>query len=165
MFRSQRCVKGCVTWATRAPIRLQSSPAPSYKANRIDLQSMLQEERTLARELRAQLRAKDSLLQKKDEDLHSLLEKKDSLLEKKDKDLHSLLEKKDSLLEKKDEDLRTKDALLAAKAKELSEMHPLAAQLKLQQFELVRYKSIVNCRGALEFVASQIGLEHPGDEM
>merc|ERR1719359_2035871 len=108
----------------------------------------------LARELQAHLRTKDSLLEKKDEALCT----KDRLLEKKDEDVRSLLEKKDA-------DLRTKDRLLEKKDEDLTAKAALAAQLKLQQFELIRYKNIVNCRGALEFVASQIGLSHPGDEM
>merc|ERR1711977_469086 len=193
MRRSQPYIKGCATWLssrikpmTIVPMRLQSSAASSHG---IELQSMLHEERMLARELQAHLRTKDSLLEKKDEALCTkdrLLEKKDEalctkdrLLEKKDADLRTkdadlrtkdrLLEKKDedvrSLLEKKDADLRTKDRLLEKKDEDLTAKAALAAQLKLQQFELIRYKNIVNCRGALEFVASQIGLSHPGDEM
>ena len=61
-----------------------------------------------------------------------------------------------SLLERKDEDLRSKD-------KELSELHPLVAQSKFQQHELLRYKNIVSCRGALELVAAQQGLPNASD--
>jgi len=105
---------------------------------------MLQEERKLSLELQAHLRAKDEelrdLLERKDEDLRSLVERKDGLLERKDEDLRSLLE-----------DLRSKD-------EKLSELHPLVAQFKFQQHELLRYKNIVSCRGALELVAAQKGL-------
>merc|ERR1712216_99452 len=118
---------------------------------------MLQEERQAAREQQAHLRSKDEelriLLEKKDEDLRILLEKKDEDLRSKDEDLRS-----------KDEDLRSKDTLLAAQAQKLSEMNPLISQLQWRQFELLRYKNIVDCRGALEFVASQIGMQHAGDE-
>jgi len=125
---------------------------------------MLQEERKLSRELQADLRAKDedlrSLLQRKDEDLRSLLQRKDedlrSLLQRKDEDLRSKDEDLRSLLERKDEDLRSKD-------KELSELHPLVAQFKFQQHELLRYKNIVSCRGALELVAAQKGLPNASD--
>merc|ERR1711924_244092 len=72
-------------------------------------------------------------------------------LRSKDEDLRSLLERKDEDLRSKDEDLRSKD-------KELSELHPLVAQFKFQQHELLRYKNIVSCRGALELVAAQKGL-------
>ena len=92
----------------------------------------------MLQEAQAHLRAKD-------EDLRS----KDSQLERKDEDLRSLLERKDSQLERKD--------------RELSELLPLVAQLKFQQYELLRYKNIVNCRGALELVASQIGLQNASD--
>merc|ERR1712072_1045965 len=136
---------------------------------------MLQEERQAAREQQAHLRSKDEelriLLEKKDEDLRILLEKKDEDLRSKDADLRSkdedlriLLEKKDEDLRSKDEDLRSKDTLLAAQAQKLSEMNPLISQLQWRQFELLRYKNIVDCRGALEFVASQIGMQHAGDE-
>merc|ERR1711981_1224115 len=128
---------------------------------------MLQEERQAAREQQAHLRSKD-------EELRILLEKKDEDLRSKDEDLRILLEKKDEdlrskdeelrILEKKDEDLRSKDTLLAAQAQKLSEMNPLISQLQWRQFELLRYKNIVDCRGALEFVASQIGMQHAGDE-
>merc|ERR1711981_1036152 len=136
---------------------------------------MLQEERQAAREQQAHLRSKDEelriLLEKKDEELRS----KDEDLRSKDEELRILLEKKDEdlrskdedlriLLEKKDEDLRSKDTLLAAQAQKLSEMNPLISQLQWRQFELLRYKNIVDCRGALEFVASQIGMQHAGDE-
>merc|ERR1719265_2261643 len=96
---------------------------------------MLQEERKLSRELQADLRSKD-------EDLRSLLERKDEDLRSKDEDLRSLLERKD---------------------KELSELHPLVAQFKFQQHELLRYKNIVSCRGALELVAAQKGLPNASD--
>merc|ERR1711934_70824 len=129
---------------------------------------MLQEERQAAREQQAHLRSKDEelriLLEKKDEDLRILLEKKDEDLRSKDEDLRILLEKKDEDLRSKDEDLRSKDTLLAAQAQKLSEMNPLISQLQWRQFELLRYKNIVDCRGALEFVASQIGMQHAGDE-
>merc|ERR1719158_2248611 len=124
---------------------------------------MLQEERQAAREQQAHLRSKDEelriLLEKKDEDLRILLEKKDEDLRSKDEDLRILLEKKDEDLRSKDEDLRSKDTLLAAQAQKLSEMNPLISQLQWRQFELLRYKNIVDCRGALEFVASQIGMQ------
>merc|ERR1712072_1337020 len=61
-----------------------------------------------------------------------------------------------SLLERKDEDLRSKD-------EKLSELHPLVAQFKFQQHELLRYKNIVSCRGALELVAAQKGLPNASD--
>merc|ERR1719171_1562340 len=93
---------------------------------------------SMLKEAQAHLRAKD-------EDLRS----KDSQLERKDEDLRSLLERKDSQLERKD--------------RELSELLPLVAQLKFQQYELLRYKNIVSCRGALELVASQIGLQNASD--
>ena len=107
----------------------------------------------MLQEAQAHLRAKDEelrcLLERKDEELRSLLERKDSLLERKDEDLRSLLERKDSQLERKD--------------RELSELLPLVAQLKFQQYELLRYKNIVSCRGALELVASQVGLQNASD--
>jgi len=99
---------------------------------------MLQEERKLSRELQANLRAKDEHLRSKDEHLRS-----------KDEDFRSLLKRKD-------EDLRSKD-------KELSELHPLVVQFKFQQHELLRYKNIVSCRGALELVAAQKGLPNASD--
>jgi len=114
---------------------------------------MLQEERKLSRELQAHLRAKD-------EDLRRLLESKDEDLRSKDEDLRRLLESKDEDLRNKDEDLRR---LLDRKDEELSKLHPLVAQFKFQQHELLRYKNIVSCRGALELVASQIGLQHASD--
>merc|ERR1712072_1302036 len=117
-----------------APLRLQSSAASLISS---EVWSMLQEERKLSRELQAHLRAKDEELR--------------GLLERKDEDLRSLLERKDGLLERKDEDLRSKD-------EKLSELHPLVAQFKFQQHELLRYKNIVSCRGALELVAAQKGL-------
>jgi len=128
---------------------------------------MLQEERKLSRELQAHLRAKDEdlrrLLESKDEDLRS----KDEDLRSKDEDLRRLLESKDEDLRNKDEDLRNKDEdlrrLLDRKDEELSKLHPLVAQFKFQQHELLRYKNIVSCRGALELVASQIGLQHASD--
>merc|ERR1711970_1269137 len=82
---------------------------------------------SMLQEAHAHLRANGSLLERNYEDLRS----KDSLLERKD----SLLERKDSLLERKD--------------RELSELLPLVAQLKFQQYELLRYKNIVNCEGRL----------------
>merc|ERR1711970_547509 len=118
---------------------------------------MLQEERQAAREQQAHLRSKD-------EELRILLEKKDEDLRSKDEDLRSKDEDLRILLEKKDEDLRSKDTLLAAQTQKLSEMNPLISQLQWRQFELLRYKNIVDCRGALEFVASQIGMQHAGDE-
>merc|ERR1712093_547026 len=128
---------------------------------------MLQEERKLSRELQAHLRAKD-------EDLRRLLESKDEDLRSKDEDLRRLLESKDEDLRSKDEDLRSKDEdlrskdeylrrLFDRKDEELSKLHPLVAQFKFQQHELLRYKNIVSCRGALELVASQIGLQHASD--
>merc|ERR1719253_2050342 len=125
---------------------------------------MLQEERQAAREQQAHLRSKDEELRSKDEELRILLEKKDEDLRSKDEDLRSKDEDLRILLEKKDEDLRSKDTLLAAQAQKLSEMNPLISQLQWRQFELLRYKNIVDCRGALEFVASQIGMQHAGDE-
>merc|ERR1712093_503147 len=117
---------------------------------------MLQEERQAAREQQAHLRSKD-------EELRILLEKKDEDLRSKDEDLRS----KDEDLRSKDEDLRNKDEdlrrLLDRKDEELSKLHPLVAQFKFQQHELLRYKNIVSCRGALELVASQIGLQHASD--
>jgi hypothetical protein len=77
-------------------------------------------------------------------------------LRAKDEDLRSKDEDLRSLLERKDEDLRSKD-------KELSELHPLVAQFKFQQHELLRYKNIVSCRGALELVAAQKGLPNASD--
>merc|ERR1711924_330269 len=77
-------------------------------------------------------------------------------LRSKDEDLRSLLERKDEDLRSKDEDLRSKD-------KELSELHPLVAQFKFQQHELLRYKNIVCCRGALELAAAQKGLPNASD--
>jgi len=146
---------------------------------------MLQEERKLSRELQADLRAKDedlrskdedlrSLLERKDEDLRSLLERKDEDLRSKDEDLRSLLQRKEEDLRSKDEDLRSKDEDLRSllerkdedlrnKDKELSELHPLVAQFKFQQHELLRYKNIVSCRGALELVAAQKGLPNASD--
>ena len=106
----------------------------------------------MLQEAHAHLRAKDSLL-----------ERKDSLLERKDEDLRSLLERKDEDLRSKDSLLERKDSLLERKDRELSELLPLVAQLKFQQYELLRYKNIVNCRGALELVASQIGLQNASD--
>merc|ERR1711970_1363835 len=104
---------------------------------------------SMLQELQAQLRAKDedlrSLLERKDEDLRS----KDSLLERKDEDLRSLLERKDEDLRSKDSLLERKDSLLERKDRELSELLPLVAQLKFQQYELLRYKNIVNCEGRL----------------
>merc|ERR1711881_534702 len=113
----------------------------------------------------------DEDLRSKDEDLRRLLESKDEDLRSKDEDLRSkdedlrrLLESKDEDLRNKDEDLRNKDEdlrrLLDRKDEELSKLHPLVAQFKFQQHELLRYKNIVSCRGALELVASQIGLQH-----
>jgi len=181
-FRFQRGVRGSSAWGAArsmpifyAPIRVQSSVASPHEGRGIDLWSMLQEERQAAREQQAHLRSKDEelriLLEKKDEDLRSkdeelriLLEKKDEDLRSKDEDLRSKDEDLRILLEKKDEDLRSKDTLLAAQAQKLSEMNPLISQLQWRQFELLRYKNIVDCRGALEFVASQIGMQHAGDE-
>jgi len=110
---------------------------------------MLQEERKLSRELQANLRAKDEHLRSKDEHLHSLLKRKDEDFR--------------SLLKRKDEDLRSKDEHLRSKDKELSELHPLVVQFKFQQHELLRYKNIVSCRGALELVAAQKGLPNASD--
>merc|ERR1712072_593733 len=125
---------------------------------------MLKEERQAAQEQQAHLRTKDeefrSLLEKKDEDLRS----KDEDLRTKDEELRRLLEKKDEDLRSKDEDLRTKDTLLATQAQKISEMSPLISHLQWRQFELMRYKNIVDCRGALEFVASQHDIRHAGDE-
>jgi len=156
-FRFQRGVRGSSAWGAArsmpifyAPIRVQSSVASPHEGRGIDLWSMLQEERQAAREQQAHLRSKDEELR--------------ILLEKKDEDLRILLEKKDEDLRSKDEDLRSKDTLLAAQAQKLSEMNPLISQLQWRQFELLRYKNIVDCRGALEFVASQIGMQHAGDE-
>merc|ERR1712054_574937 len=129
-----------------ASFRLQSSATSPVSS---EVWSMLQEERKLLRELQADLRAKDEDLRSKDEDLRSLLERKDEDLRSKDEDLRSILERKD-------EDLRSKD-------KELSELHPLVAQFKFQQHELLRYKNIVSCRGALELVAAQKGLPNASD--
>ena len=81
-----------------------------------------------------------------------MLQEAQAHLRAKDEDLRS----KDSLLERK-------DSLLERKDRELSELLPLVAQLKFQQYELMRYKNIVNCRGALELVASQIGLQNASD--
>jgi len=156
-FRFQRGVRGSSAWGAArsmpifyAPIRVQSSVASPHEGRGIDLWSMLQEERQAAREQQAHLRSKD-------EELRILLEKKDEDLRSKDEDLRILLEKKD-------EDLRSKDTLLAAQAQKLSEMNPLISQLQWRQFELLRYKNIVDCRGALEFVASQHDIRHAGDE-
>merc|ERR1719353_762366 len=118
---------------------------------------MLQEERQAAREQQAHLRSKD-------EELRILLEKKDEDLRSKDEDLRSKDEELRILLEKKDEDIRTKDTLLATQAQKISEMSPLISHLQWRQFELMRYKNIVDCRGALEFVASQHDIRHAGDE-
>merc|ERR1712167_222391 len=92
------------------------------------------------------------------------LRSKDEDLRSKDEELRCLLEKKDEDIRTKDEDIRTKDTLLATQAQKISEMSPLISQLQWRQFELLRYKNIVDCRGALEFVASQIGMQHAGDE-
>merc|ERR1712072_12177 len=120
---------------------------------------MLKEERQAAQEQQAHLRTKDdefrSLLEKKDEEFRSLLERKDEDLRSKDEELRCLLEKKDEDIRTKDEDIRTKDTLLATQAQKISEMSPLISHLQWRQFELMRYKNIVDCRGALEFVASQ----------
>merc|ERR1711966_133073 len=125
---------------------------------------MLKEERQAAQEQQAHLRTKDeefrSLLEKKDEDLRS----KDEDLRSKDEELRCLLEKKDEDIRTKDEDIRTKDTLLATQAQKISEMSPLISHLQWRQFELMRYKNIVDCRGALEFVASQHDIRHAGDE-
>merc|ERR1712072_595809 len=117
------------------------------------------------------LRSKDKDLRTKDEELRRLLEKKDEDLRSKDEDLRSkdeelrrLLEKKDEDIRSKDEDIRTKDTLLATQAQKISEMSPLISHLQWRQFELMRYKNIVDCRGALEFVASQHDIRHAGDE-
>merc|ERR1712072_968698 len=121
---------------------------------------MLKEERQAAQEQQAHLRTKDeefrSLLEKKDEDLRS----KDEDLRTKDEDLRS----KDEDIRTKDEDIRTKDTLLATQAQKISQMSPLISHLQWRQFELMRYKNIVDCRGALEFVASQHDIRHAGDE-
>merc|ERR1712054_266472 len=66
-------------------------------------------------------------------------------------------------LRAKDEHLRSKDEHLRSKDKELSELHPLVIQFKFQQHELLRYKNIVSCRGALELVAAQKGLPNASD--
>merc|ERR1712159_469017 len=66
-------------------------------------------------------------------------------------------------LRAKDEHLRSKDEHLRSKDKELSELHPLVVQFKFQQHELLRYKNIVSCRGALELVAAQKGLPNASD--
>merc|ERR1719460_2657294 len=125
---------------------------------------MLKEERQAAQEQQAHLRTKDEefrrLLEKKDEDLRS----KDEDLRSKDEELRCLLEKKDEDIRTKDEDIRTKDTLLATQAQKISEMSPLISHLQWRQFELMRYKNIVDCRGALEFVASQHDIRHAGDE-
>merc|ERR1719486_67196 len=125
---------------------------------------MLKEERQAAQEQQAHLRTKDeefrSLLRSKDEDLRS----KDEDLRSKDEELRRLLEKKDEDIRTKDEDIRTKDTLLATQAQKISEMSPLISHLQWRQFELMRYKNIVDCRGALEFVASQHDIRHAGDE-
>jgi len=166
LLRCQKSVRGSVAWArartipfAHTPIRLQSSAASPISS---EVLLMLQEERKLSRELQAHLRAKDEdlrrLLESKDEDLRS----KDEDLRSKDEDLRSLLKRKEEDLRSKDEDLRSllerKDEDLRSKDKELSELHPLVAQFKFQQHELLRYKNIVSCRGALELVAAQKGL-------
>merc|ERR1719305_2160096 len=132
---------------------------------------MLKEERQAAQEQQAHLRTKDEEFRSKDEDLRTkdeelrrLLEKKDEDLRSKDEELRCLLEKKDEDIRTKDEDIRTKDTLLATQAQKISEMSPLISHLQWRQFELMRYKNIVDCRGALEFVASQHDIRHAGDE-
>jgi len=148
----------------RAPTRLHSSVVFPGDPPNVDLWVMLKEERQAAQEQQAHLRTKDeefrSLLEKKDEDLRS----KDEDLRTKDEELRRLLEKKDEDLRSKDEDIRTKDTLLATQAQKISEMSPLISHLQWRQFELMRYKNIVDCRGALEFVASQHDIRHAGDE-
>jgi len=166
----------------RAPTRLHSSVVFPGDPPNVDLWVMLKEERQAAQEQQAHLRTKDeefrSLLEKKDEEFRCLLEKKDEDLRSKDEDLRSkdedlrskdeelrcLLEKKDEDIRTKDEDIRTKDTLLATQAQKISEMSPLISHLQWRQFELMRYKNIVDCRGALEFVASQHDIRHAGDE-
>jgi len=148
----------------RAPTRLHSSVVFPGDPPNVDLWVMLKEERQAAQEQQAHLRTKDeefrSLLEKKDEDLRS----KDEDLRSKDEELRCLLEKKDEDIRTKDEDIRTKDTLLATQAQKISEMSPLISHLQWRQFELMRYKNIVDCRGALEFVASQHDIRHAGDE-
>merc|ERR1712054_385555 len=79
------------------------------------------------------------------------------------RELQANLRAKDEDLRSKDEDLRSKDEDLRSKDKELSELHPLVVQFKFQQHELLRYKNIVSCRGALELVAAQKGLPNASD--
>merc|ERR1712054_246141 len=75
----------------------------------------------------------------------------------------SMLQEERKLLRELQADLRAKDEDLRSKDKELSELHPLVAQFKFQQHELLRYKNIVSCRGALELVAAQKGLPNASD--
>merc|ERR1712167_562432 len=135
LLRCQKSVRGSVAWArartipfAHTPIRLQSTAASPISS---EVLLMLQEERKLSRELQAHLRAKD-------EDLRRLLEGKDEDLRSKDEDLRSKDEDLRRLLESKDEDLRR---LLDRKDEELSKLHPLVAQFKFQQHELLRYKN------------------------
>merc|ERR1711981_690261 len=128
---------------------------------------MLKEERQAAQEQQAHLRTKDEDFRSKDEDLRTKDEELRRLLEKKDEDLRSKdedIRTKDEDIRTKDEDIRTKDTLLATQAQKISEMSPLISHLQWRQFELMRYKNIVDCRGALEFVASQHDIRHAGDE-
>merc|ERR1711981_1278901 len=137
----------------RAPTRLYSSVVFPGDPPNVDLWVMLKEERQAAQEQQAHLRTKD-------EELRRLLEKKDEDLRSKDEDIRT----KDEDIRTKDEDIRTKDTLLATQAQKISEMSPLISHLQWRQFELMRYKNIVDCRGALEFVASQHDIRHAGDE-
>jgi len=90
-------------------------------------------------------------------DARDLLRSKDEDLRSKDEDLRTMLQSKDEDLRSKDEDLRQLNA-------ELKQALPLAAQLQLERMKQFRAENIVDCRGALEYVAGLLHLHHVGHQ-
>merc|ERR1712072_340367 len=90
-------------------------------------------------------------------DFRALMRSKDEDLRSKDEDLRTLMRSKDEDLRSKDEDLQQLNA-------ELRRTLPQVVQLRPERMKLFETKNIVDCRGALEYVAGLLDMKHAGHE-